>query len=391
MAMGGMIRKLPGVAMLALLASAMFSQSAQAACTYGACAPSNANIGSTVVRSASSQAAGLLSDRISQVVGGGTLFNVSPSTPAPSVPMPSVPTPSAPSSGDKVGPQTNLEPTDGANVADATVANSAGIGSSAGDMPQNLGIWASGTNHWVHDTQAGTAFSGGIYDVIGGADYKLDKLLLGVGAGYEHVAVGTSFNHGHLTGNGFGLSPYLGYEINDIVSADMQLSHVWVGYSENHAGITGSNSGSRWSVSSNLNANSVMGQNWLVGSSLGLFYVREFQDAFRESNGNQVGSTAPFTGEVRLKGTVGYRLQYGDIELVPNISARLEYDPLQSGAPIIDSNGTEAAHDKLGATFGAGLRGRLGEGTTLSLDGTTSQFRSYMTDYGLSLTLRIQY
>ena len=382
------MRKLLAMATLGLLSFALFGPSAQAACTYGACAPSNANIGSTVVRSASSQAAGLLSDRISQVVGGGTLFNISPSVPTPSVPTPSVPTPGTPGPSDKVGPQTSLEPTDG----DATPVNSAGIGSAAGDMPKNLGLWASGTNHWVHDTQAGTAFSGGIYDAIGGVDYKLDdKLLMGVGLGYEHVAVTTSFNRGHLTGNGFGLSPYLGYEINDIYSADLQLSHVWVGYSENHAGITGSNSGSRWSASSNLNANKVLGQNWLVGSSLGLFYVREFQDAFRESNGNPVGSSAPFTGEVRLKGTLGYRLQYGDMELVPNVSARLEYDPLQSGAPIIDANGTEASHDKLGATFGAGVRGRLGEGTTLSLDGTTSQFRSYMTDYGLSLTLRIQY
>jgi hypothetical protein len=55
-------------------------------------APSNANIGSTVDRSASSQAVGLLSDRISQVVGGGTLFNISPSQLTPSVPAPSVPT-----------------------------------------------------------------------------------------------------------------------------------------------------------------------------------------------------------------------------------------------------------------------------------------------------------
>ena len=36
--------------------------------------PTNANIGTTIVRTASSQAAGLLAERISQVVGGGTIF-----------------------------------------------------------------------------------------------------------------------------------------------------------------------------------------------------------------------------------------------------------------------------------------------------------------------------
>jgi|GEM_PF-7022591 len=345
-----------GMLVVAVLVLGVWNRRAEAACTYGACAPSNATVSNVVVRSAASQASGLLSDRISQVVGGGTLFNVSPASPSTSQ------------------------------------DSGADVGHAAGDNAQTSGVWASGSNHWIRDTESGTSFSGTISDAIGGYDTKInDGLLLGFALGYEHLGVNTNFNHGTLTGQGFALSPYVGYQFNDVWSVNAQMSHVWAYYDEKHSGVSGSNTGDRWSFSGDLNANKALSQNWLVGGSLGLFYVKEFQAAYTETNNNPVDATAPYTGEVRLKGTLGYRLVVGGMEVVPNVSARLEYDPIHSKAPVIDQYGSHATTSDFGATFGGGVRGRLGDSTTLTLEGTTEQFRPYMDDYGVNLTLRIQF
>ncbi|OIQ95382.1 autotransporter beta-domain protein [mine drainage metagenome] len=336
-----------GAMVTGTLVLALETHGALAADTYGAKAPSSAIVNTEVVRSAATQAAGLLSDRISQVVGGGAMFL-------------------------------------GEN-------GSAGTGLSAGDAGHPAGFWLSTSNHWLRDSQNGASFNGNIGDVVGGFDYQRpDGLMLGLAFGYENLNVDTTFNNGVLKDGGYGLSPYAGYRFNDIWSADLQLSHVWVNYDESHAGVSGSNSGSRWSFSGNVNANQELPENWLVGSSLGLFYVKEFQTAYIESNGNPVAAATPYTGEIRWKEMLGYRLTVGGVELVPNVSVRLEYDPLQTREAIIDANGDHAATSNFGATFGAGLRGRLNEDTTLTLEGTSEQFRPYMNDYGVSLTLRIE-
>lgn len=330
---------------------------AQAACTYGACAPSNATIAQQVVTSASSQAAGLLADRISQVVGGGSLF-----------------TPTAPSPGGFSGSTRNEE---------------GGLGKAAGDGSKPYGVWASVSNHWIRDTQSGTNFSGTISNLVGGLDYERDNgLLLGAAVGYEHLDINTGFNSGKLTSNGFGLSPYIGYRLNKVWSVDSQLSHVWARYNESRPNVTGNNNGDRWAVSGNLNANTEVGNGFLVGGSLGLFYVREFQSAYTESNGNRVEGTAPYTGEARLKGTLGYRVNAGDLVMIPNVFTRLEYDPIHSKAAVIDASGNHATTSDFGATFGLGLRGLYGDYTTITLEGTTEQFRPYQDDYGLNLTVR---
>lgn len=340
-----------------LLASVFFvagnREANAAACTYGSCAPSGTIINNVVTLNSSTLLANILSDHISQIVGGVAGLD--------------------------------------SGTSKSVFALGQGDGKAAGSSPTPWGVWGSIANNWIQDTQMGASFKGGVFDGMGGADYSFaNGALLGLSAGYEHIGLHTGFNNGGLHSDGFALAPYAALRLTPILSIDGEFGHTWVDYHEGHGGISGSYNGDRWFGTTNLNAKTAV-DNWQLGSSLGLFYVSESQSAYTESNANPVANSTPYVGEVQLKGSLGYdfNMQWG--RLTPYVSARLEFDPLQSSAAVINAQNQTVSQSNFGVTFGSGVNMAIGDRVTVDVTGTTSQFRRYFSDYGLTGTVRVAF
>ena len=333
-------------------------RSALAACTYGSCAPSNVVISSQVTQQASSQTATLIADRISQAVAGfgGTSFAAVP----------------------------------GFESRGPVFALGNGGGKAAGSLPKNLGVWADVGNLWLRNSQAGAEYEGQIFTALAGFDYLFhDRILLGFAAGYERIDLDTGFNSGTLKSSGWAAAIYGGLILAPDLSIDFQVGHAWVDYSQAH-GATGSFKGDRWFGSTNLNAKQSFG-NWRFAESFGYFHVNENQDAYVESNGNQVDGQTAYVGQVRVKGTVGYWMPMDWGSLMPYASTRLDFDVTKSAAPVINSQGQTTDNGDFGATFALGVTARTGPSMTGTIEATTTQFRRDFESYGLKGTMRVQF
>lgn len=266
-----------------------------------------------------------------------------------------------------------------------------GGGKAAGSEPRNFGIWAKVANTWVRSSQPGAEFNGPVTALTAGLDYKWENsFLLGVAGTYERVSISTLFNNGTQNSNGGVVTAYAGYRLNANFSVDGEFGHGWIGYSGLHNGVTSSFSGDRWFGAANIKASTAIDA-WRLSGALGYFHVAENQTAFTESNGNAVGSSMPYLGQLRLKGQAGYKFETEFGSLTPFASARLEYDTSYSTPAVINAQGQRAARSDFGTTFGVGVSADLGDYTSLVVEGRATAFRQYFEAYGVSASLRIRF
>jgi Autotransporter beta-domain len=354
---GGWIAAMAGIVMAVVFGQ---SQSAMAACTYGACAPSNIIVANQVTQYATTQTAGLITDQINQAVGALS------------------------------GVGAFITPNDLMSYADSRAPGpffKAAPGAVA-PPPRTWNVWAAGAGLSVHDSQQGANYDGSISSGVGGFDYRWNgRVLAGLATGYEGVGLNTGFNTGNLKSNGYVLAPYMAYLFTPSWSVDAQLGHGWLNYNESHPGVTGSFNANRWWGQVNLNDRQVYG-NWHLGASLGYIYVSENQNAYSESNGNPVAGQTLFLGQIRLKGLAGYEFLTPWGALMPYGSARLEFDVQKSALPIVNSLAQTTTNGNFGTTFGLGILARVGPATTMSVEGTTTQFRTDFQSYGIKGILR---
>ena len=89
-------------------------------------------------------------------------------------------------------------------------------GKSAGRRPR-AGLWVQGGYTLIDNDEAGGQFDGDAINVLVGLDYKPakfnGKMVIGVAAGYEKIDIVTAFNDGTFEGDGFSITPYIGYQL----------------------------------------------------------------------------------------------------------------------------------------------------------------------------------
>jgi hypothetical protein len=338
-----------------------FSQHAMAACTYGACAPSNIIVSTQVSQFAAQQTATVIADRIGQAIAD--IGNIGAG---------------------------------GFSTGGPTRASTNGAGEAAGGLPKNWGMWADASNLWLNDTQPGANFTGHITTGLVGVDYLLnDRILVGFAAGYEGIHLDTGFNAGTLRSNGFTTALYGGYVLSPYQNIDFEFGHTGIDYNEMHEAAgslagAGSFGASRWFSSGDFNNKQVIG-NWQFTESLGYLYLNEVQDQFVETNGSPVASSTIYLGELRAKGIVGYLIPMPWGSVTPYGLARLEYDPIRSAAPVINSLGQTVDNGRFGTTFNLGVSARSGDLITTSIEASTTQFRQYFQSYGVKGSLRVNF
>lgn len=278
----------------------------------------------------------------------------------------------------------SISPTRTSSLSEGTV------GKAAGDSARRGGVWLNGSNNWMSGDHANANFSGTLQTAVAGVDYLVrDNVLVGASLGYEHGDISLKYNGGNFEANNLAFAPYAAYIINDVWSVDASGGHAWVNYDLSRANgtISGDTSGSRWFASTNLNANWRVDA-WQLGTSLGYIYTKESTDDYVESDGTNANGPKFRLGQANGKFRVGYLVptEWGTVN--PFGAVRLEYDANKTAASAIDAAGTKAYDDRFGTTFSLGANVLVGDNDTLSIEGSSTQFRDDLKNYSLIGTYR---
>lgn len=337
--------------------------------SYATCSTNNtANQNGTtttataVLRVAATQTAGLIGNRVSGALGGGSGFNV------------------------------------------ASNGFSAQTGMSAGNAGNRAGAWVSGSWTDVEDDNTDTAFEGDVYTLVGGMDYKVTaQTVIGLAVGYEDVDIDTEYNdhpttgtNGSLEGDGWTVAPYIGVELGDNAHADLTLGYSDLEYDtvrfDPNTGnrIVGSTDGERYFVNAAVSGSHMFDQNWHLHGKGAIFYATEEKDDFTETESN--GATIAQNGEdsdlgqFLLDARLGYLFDYVE----PYALVGLEFDFAKDDAPVAAGQ-TASLEDDFGAKFGGGLNLRLGSNVTGGIEAYTVEFRDDYNEYTFTGGLRVDF
>ncbi len=269
-------------------------------------------------------------------------------------------------------------------------------GLSAGDESDlAVGTWLSYTHSEVENDFSTVAFNSDISSLVGGADMLLgDSLVVGVAFGYENQDTDTLFNRGKMESRNYSVIPYVGYLINDNLSADVSVGHTWMDIDQSRSAgplVFDSDVDSRRVFAAgNLTATKSAG-NLLFSGGVGFLYARDRLDPFQESVRGVAGTAIPNSSstvrltQLRIGGSMsGY---FSGWE--PYVTAFYVRDI--SSTPVQVAAGQAApADDDDEFQIGAGLRYFSEEyGITAAADITTVQSRESTDAHSVNLTFRM--
>lgn len=234
----------------------------------------------------------------------------------------------------------------GGSVGSATGGATGGInrlfntrdaGRNGGDI-RGLGLWGQGTYVNIHKTEAALGMDGDIINTMFGVDYKFtDRVLGGVAFGYENVDIKTKFNNGTYKDSGFTLAPYLGITLTRNWAADISGGYSWLNYdvSRTNGAVKGEFDGYRWFTSGNLTGNYSYDR-WRFSPKIGILYLREYQNAYRETGTSTASNAAQIITFGQFSG--GLKTGYAFDNFMPYVKLTGQWDFEKPGA-VLKSNG----------------------------------------------------
>ncbi len=239
----------------------------------------------------------------------------------------------------------------GGTTSSTGAINSRDAGRSAGGADKKFGAWMQGSYTSVENSQAGSQMDGSVYNLVGALDYKIsDRVVIGLGLGYEMLDVDTTFNTGKLESTGFGLLPYIGYQLTNAWSASLSGGYTWLSYDiTRNTNVTGSYDAERWFINGQLDGNYAFGR-VRVRPTIGVMYLEEKSDAFRDSSGAQSLENTIKVGRISAGGSVGYAFD----KVMPYVKLVGEYD-FEKNAPINLGNGSFSHDEDFGGKIGVGF------------------------------------
>ena len=259
----------------------------------------------------------------------------------------------------------------------------------AGSIPNKIGLWVNGSQTWLDGDQINNDYYGTIRSALTGVDVTINgKYVVGLSAGVGREATKIRYSNTDITGQSGTIAPYFAYVINDIFYVDASAGVSRVLYHEQSTSQKGDNTGLRWFSGVNVNAAKALGS-WSLSTNLGYLYSAERQESYTTNTNYVVGAAKSRTGQIRSTTKLGYTQLTSWGYLYPYGSMRLEYDANKTGATPIDTAGTTmSANSLFGTTFGAGTTMGVGTASSLTVEGTSTEFRSHSSVYGLSGTFR---
>jgi hypothetical protein len=172
---------------------------------------------------------------------------------------------------------------------------SAESGVAAGDLGGGWGLWSSYVNSnfdsdFIFPLVNGLlAYSARSQSALVGVDKLLaERFLIGVAFGVQDLSTRTLFNGGGTESDGWTVSPYGAFIINDNFSIDVAGGFSDLEYDQRRisradgSDIVANFDAERTFVATNLNALWING-GWVFGGHLGALYAEEDQDAYTET------------------------------------------------------------------------------------------------------------
>lgn len=278
----------------------------------------------------------------------------------------------------------------------------ASTGLSGGDMSGKAGVWASGSWTGVEDNNTATAFDGDILVGLVGADYQVTpSVVVGLSVGYEDIDIDTQYNgfagqDGSLEGDGYTIAPYVGVQLTEILTADLTAGYSDLEYDtlrfDPSTGnrITGSTDADRYFVSAGLSGHHALPNDWMAKIRGSVFYASEDKDAFTETESTgatiAVGDEETELGQLSLDTRWVYEAH--DV-IKPYALIGAEYDFVKDDVTV--AAGQSVADDDFGAKFGAGFNVKLGDNVTGGIEAYTVEFREDYDEYTATANLRVNF
>jgi hypothetical protein len=336
-----------------------------------------------------SQAAGMVAGRVAQAVGN-IIGNVAGGPRGPGGPGGGSPGGSG-GPGGSSGPGGGSGGGQGKSDGPTSMIESDEPGMAAGSVPAKWGVWGSGSNTWVGGDQLNNDYFGRIQNGLIGGDVTIDGVyIVGLSVGAEKDWTRIKYSGVGIEGDGAMISPYAAYIIDQYFYVDASAGMTWMRYHESSDSQSGDYNGKRWFAGANLNASRTFDA-WSASTNIGYLYTAERQDAYLTTSNYAQPESKSRTGQIRSTTKLG-RTHLTDWGwFYPYASARLEYDANKTGALYVDTQGTKAANSRFGTTFGVGSSVGLGSNSSLTLEGTSTEFREHSSIYGISGTVRVTF
>jgi outer membrane autotransporter protein len=263
-----------------------------------------------------------------------------------------------------------------------------GTGASAGEnMDTRMGAWGNLAYLRTEGDKTGANFESDLMSGMIGFDYRLGSIdnptFIGLGLGYETADITTSFNRGGIDTTGMTIAPYVSFGLTKVFSIDVVGGYTMLSYDTTRrdpissANITGSFDAERLFGAADLVGGWSLNK-WNLGGRVGMSYVTEEQDAYRESNGVAHNQADIDIGAANT----GVRLGYSFDRVEPYIGGNYSYNVSQSGEGVYDGRNT------LGGSVG--LNFAVMPNFSVNVEGRAGA-REDISNYGGSATLRLNF
>ncbi len=244
-------------------------------------------------------------------------------------------------------------------------------------LSDRLGVWTLTSGAWMSNTASSTRFSGNLFSLMGGADYRLrEDLVVGTALGYEYLYLKTNFNAGKLYENGFTVMPYACYSVtpNTLIDSSFGLTFASYDTRRNDGAADGSFNATRSVWSANVTQYYQL-ENWTFSGRVGHIYSNEYRPQYRESDNTLNKSMNIYLAEFQFAGRVGYTYQ----RFSPYVGATYLWDYAMRTPSSVDP-------DEVQGTLGLNVMAT--DRLMLNTELANSFFRDNTYNTRLSLTLR---
>ncbi len=263
-----------------------------------------------------------------------------------------------------------------------------GTGASAGEnMDTRMGVWGNIAYLRSEGDKTGANFESDLMSGMVGFDYRLGSIetptFIGLGLGYETADITTSFNRGNIDTSGYTISPYVSFGLTKVFSIDVVGGYTWLSYDTDRKDpLTSTTIRGAFDAERMFGAADLVGgwslNKWNLGGRVGMSYVTEDQDAYRESNG-----VARAKSDINIgAANTGVRLGYSFDKIEPYLGGTYSYNVSQSGEGTYDGRNT------LGGSLGLNMA--VMPNFSVNVEGRTAQ-REDISSYGGSATVRLAF
>jgi len=266
-------------------------------------------------------------------------------------------------------------------------------GSAAQGRAPRAGVWIQGAYTTIDNDETGGQFDGNVVNIVAGIDTKpanmKNRMVIGLAVAYENVDIDTTFNSGTFEGDGFTLSPYVGYILTPNLSVDMAVGYSAIDYetSRTSGAVTSEFDADRLFGAVNLTGNfSSKSGKIRITPKVGLLGLYEEQDANTGSDGVTNPEVGIRLGRLSFGVEAGFKSGQG---VEPFVSARGEYD-FNKNAPVLLTTNQVAQDDDFGVTYGVGVNIRRGQ-VTGTIRGETNQHKNEIETYSIMGRIRLDF